>query len=75
MASNDHEIGDESGDPDQHREGVVVEIAALQPHHPARHIDDARRDAVGPKPVDQAPVASFHRKRPMAFAERTKMTS
>src|ERR1700722_11619085 len=33
-----HEPGDEGGRADQHGEGVVVEIAGLQPHHVARDV-------------------------------------
>src|SRR6201995_3048340 len=32
LASHEHEPGDETGDADQHRKGVVIEIAGLDPH-------------------------------------------
>src|SRR5215213_4872381 len=37
--------GDEAGDPDQHGEGVVVEVAGLQPHGAPGRGQRAGRDA------------------------------
>jgi len=37
----------------------VIDVAALQPHDIARHIDDARRDAVRPEAVDNEAVAAL----------------
>src|ERR1700722_1353141 len=54
-----HEPGDEGGSADQHGEGVVIEIAGLQPYHVARHIQHSRRNAVGPEAVDQPAVAAL----------------
>ena len=55
----EHEPGDERGDADQHGEGVVVEIAGLQPDDIARHVEHARGDAVGPEAVDDEAVAAL----------------
>src|SRR5215510_9640284 len=55
--SAEHEPGDERRHTDQHGEGVVVEIAGLQPHHAARHVEHARGDTVRPEAVDQPAVA------------------
>ena len=46
-------------DADQHREGVVVDVAGLQPHDVARHVEHARGDAVGAEPVDDRAVAAL----------------
>ena len=48
-----HEVGDEAGHADQHREGVVVEVAALEAAQHAGEVRGARGDAVGPEPVDR----------------------
>ena len=42
----DEIIGDERRDADQHGEGIMIEIAALQPHDAIGDVDDARGDAV-----------------------------
>src|SRR5579883_2302807 len=42
---------------DQHRERIVVEVAGLQPDGVARHVEHARRDAVGAETVDQPAIA------------------
>ena len=55
----EHEPGDERRDADQHGEGVVIEIAGLQPHDVAGHVEHARRDAVRPEAVDQPAVAAL----------------
>src|SRR5262245_25444589 len=57
-SAREHEPGDEQGRADHHREGVVIEIAGLQPHRVAGDIDDARRDAVRPEAVDQPAIAA-----------------
>ena len=45
--------------PDQHGEGIVVEIAGLQPHHVAGHVEHACRDAIRTKAVDEPAVAAL----------------
>src|SRR5262245_38909656 len=55
--STEHEPGDERRYADQHGEGVVVEIAGLQPHHAACHVEHPGGDAVRPEAVDQPAVA------------------
>src|SRR5262245_18131447 len=57
--SAEHEPSDERCDADQHGEGIVVEITGLQPYGTARHVEDARRDAIRPEAVDQPAVAVF----------------
>src|SRR5262245_30062756 len=57
--SAEHEPGDECGNAYQHGKGIMVEIAGLQPHHAAGHVEHARGDAVRPKAVDQPAVAVF----------------
>ena len=57
--SPEQKPGDERRDADQHGEGVVIDVAGLQPHDVARHVDDARRDAVRPEAVDDAAVAAL----------------
>src|SRR5882724_3889219 len=47
-----HEVGHEAGDADQHREGIVIEVAALETHQHARHVLGARGDIIGTQPVD-----------------------
>src|SRR6201996_1038886 len=32
LASREHEVGDQACDADQHREGVMIEVAGLDPH-------------------------------------------
>src|SRR5262245_60896153 len=56
--AREHEPGDEQRRADQHGEGVVVEVAGLQPHGIAGDVEDARRDAVRPEAVDQPAVAA-----------------
>ena len=51
--------GDEDCDADEHREGVMIEITGLQPHHVAGHVQDSRRDAVRPEAVDEPAVAAL----------------
>src|SRR5476649_1138339 len=50
------EVGHGGHHADQHGEGVVVEIAALEATQHARHVARARSDAVGPEPVDHRTV-------------------
>src|SRR5262249_16082694 len=62
VTAPEHEPGHRGGDADQHREGIVIEIAGLQPHDVAGHVDHPRRHAVGAETVDQptVPVAPEH---------------
>src|SRR5262245_10619668 len=57
MRAPKHEPCHEGGDTDQHGEGIVEEIAGLQPYHSLGDIEDARRDAVRTEAVDQPAVA------------------
>src|SRR5665213_1505213 len=52
-----HQPGDQQSDADQHREGVVVEVAGLQAHGALRDVEDAGRYAVRAKAVDQPAIA------------------
>ena len=54
-----HEPGGQRHHAEQHREGVVIDIAGLQPDRAARRIQHAGGDAVGPKPVDDRAVADL----------------
>ena len=45
------------GDPDQHRKGVVIEVAGLDLHDVAGDIEHPRRDAVRAEAVDDVAVA------------------
>src|SRR5215467_3155788 len=54
-----HEPGDKDRDADQHGKRVVVHVASLQAHDVARHDQYRRREAVGPKAVNQPTVAAF----------------
>src|ERR1700742_738007 len=56
-ASHEHEPGDQACDADQHREGIVIEIAGLEPDHVARDIEHPRRHAVWAEAVDDGAVA------------------
>src|SRR6185312_10806302 len=53
----EHEPGDQAGDADQHREGIVIEVAGLQLDDIARHIQHPRRDAVRTETVDDEAIA------------------
>src|SRR6185312_2008746 len=55
----EHEPGDDGRRADQHGEGVVIEVAALQPHDVARDVEHARRHAVGAEAVDQPAVSAL----------------
>src|SRR6185437_3260648 len=57
LASHEHEPGDEAGDADQHREGIVIEITGLDFHDIPRDIEHPRRHAVGTEAVDNGAVA------------------
>ena len=74
-ASREHEPGDEGGDADQHGEGVVIEIAGLQPHDAAGHVEHAGGDAVGPEPVDDQAVAALPQEPAEPQRGRTKRKS
>src|SRR4029079_9740764 len=65
MSAPEHEPCHEGGDTNQHGEGIMEEIAGLQPDHSLGDIDDARRDAVRTETVDQPAVAA----RPQEAAE------
>src|SRR5690349_8489378 len=58
-ASREHEPGDQRGGADQHGEGIMIEIAGLQPYDAARHVQYAGGHAVRSKPVDKPTVAAF----------------
>ena len=45
--------------PSKHRESVVIDVARLQAHGAAGDVENARRDAVRPKPVDDRAVAAL----------------
>ena len=62
-------------DADQHREGVVVDVAGLQLHDAAGDVDHARRNAVGPRPSMILPSPPFQNRWPSQKAGRTKMKS
>ncbi len=53
----EHEGRDDDGDADQHGEGIVVDIAGLQPHDPVGHVDDTGRDPIRAEAVDDGAVA------------------
>src|SRR5689334_4874332 len=57
LSHEQHEVADERGDADQHHEGVVVQVAALEAAQHARNVVGPRRDAVGSQPVDRRAVA------------------
>src|ERR1700761_126770 len=57
LASHEHEPGDQAGDADQHREGVVIEIAGLDLYDVAGDVEHPRRHAVGTEAVDDGAVA------------------
>src|SRR5258706_12718805 len=60
MASaREHEPGDEGRDADQHREGIVIEVAGLQPDHVAGDVEHPGRDPVRPEAIDQPAVAAL----------------
>src|SRR5207248_1012287 len=62
-----HQIpSDQGDDADQHGEGVVVDIAGLQPACFPRQFAGRSRDAVGPEPVDDRRIAGL----PQPLAER-----
>src|SRR5215467_12792762 len=63
-SAREHEPGDERRRSDHHREGVMVEVAGLQPHDVAGDVDHPRRDAVRPEPVDQPAVAATPQQAP-----------
>src|SRR5512133_3548175 len=51
--------GDENQHADQHGEGVVEDVAGLQPYRAAGDPHGGGGDAVGPDPVDQRPVPTL----------------
>src|SRR3984893_8565220 len=57
LASHEHEPGDQACDADQHREGVVVEIAGLDLDDVAGDAAHPRRPAVGAEAVDDGAIA------------------
>src|SRR5579883_1321702 len=60
LAPDGEEIpGDDQHQADQHGEGVVVDVAGLQPRRAPRQRQRRRGEAVRPEPVDQGPVASL----------------
>src|ERR1700761_8885913 len=59
LASREHEPSDETGNADQHREGVVIEIAGLDLDDVAGDVEHPRRHAIGTEAVDDHAVALF----------------
>src|ERR1700759_1220722 len=57
LASNEHDPGDQACDADQHREGVMIEIAGLNLDDVAGDVEHPRRYAVGTEAVDDGTVA------------------
>src|SRR3569832_2968231 len=55
----EHEPSDDRRRADEHGEGVVIEVAALQPHDVPRHVEHARGDTVWAEAVDQPAVAAL----------------
>src|SRR3569832_923734 len=55
----EHEPGDDRRRADEHGEGVVIEVTALEPHDVARDIEHPRGDAVRAEAVDQPAVAAL----------------
>src|SRR6202030_3482680 len=55
----EHEPGDESSRANQHGEGIVIEVAGLQPHDVTGDIEDAGGDAVRSEAVDQPAVTAL----------------
>ena len=55
----EHEPGDKGRGPNQHGEGVVIQITGLQTHHVAGDVEHACRHAVRPKTVDQPAIAAL----------------
>ncbi len=54
--SPEHHEGDERRDADQHDEGIVVEVAGLQTHDPAGHVERAGGNAVRTEAIDDRDV-------------------
>src|ERR1700756_1920990 len=59
LASHEHEPGDQAGDADQHREGVVIEVAGLDLDDVAGDVEHPRRHAIGAEAVDDGAIALF----------------
>src|SRR3954468_10857050 len=57
LSHEQHEVADEGGDADQHDEGVVIQVTALEAAQHTGEILRARGDAVGAQPVDSGAVA------------------
>src|ERR1700742_5066470 len=57
LGSHEHEPGDQARDTDQHREGVVIEIAGLDLDDVAGDVEHPRRHAVGAEAVDDSAIA------------------
>src|ERR1700759_2949787 len=57
LASREHEPGDQAGDADQHREGIVIEVAGLDLDDVAGDVEHPRRHAVGTEAIDNGAVA------------------
>src|SRR5207247_3950503 len=63
----EHEPGDKSGNPHQHREGVVIEIAGLDLHDVTSDIEDPCGHAVRTEPVDDIAIALLPEETPDPF--------
>src|SRR6476661_4318070 len=57
LSHEQHEVGDECRHADQHHEGVVVEVTALEAAEHAGDVLRARRQAVGAEAIDRGAVA------------------
>ena len=60
----EHEPGNQSGDADQHREGIVIEIAGLQLHDVLGNVKHAGGYAVRAEAVDDVTVADLPQESP-----------
>src|SRR6185437_2349736 len=57
LSHEQHEVADQRGNADQHHEGVVVQIPALEPAQHAREVLSPGGNAIGAEPVDRRAVA------------------
>src|SRR6201985_4036370 len=57
LASHEHEPGNQPGDADQHREGVMIEIAGLDLDDVTGDVEHACRHAVGAEGVGEGAFA------------------
>src|SRR6185312_11405748 len=57
LSHEQHEVAHQRGNADQHDEGVVVQVAALEPAQHARKVLRPGGNAVGAEPIDRRAVA------------------